>query len=49
MQQNRDKKTDVAYEVDIGLDFVEFHVANHVEYIILHQNSKGIIFSCNRN
>jgi len=46
MQQNRDKKTDVAYQVDIGLDFV---VANHVVYIILHQNSKDIIFSCNRN
>ncbi|KAJ6949794.1 hypothetical protein NC651_003698 [Populus alba x Populus x berolinensis] len=26
MQQNRERKTDVAYQVDIGLDFVEFHV-----------------------
>jgi hypothetical protein len=49
MQQNREKKTDVAYQVDIGLDFVEFHVANHIAYIILHQNSKDIIFSCNRS
>ena len=37
MQQNREKKIDVAYQVDIGLDFVEFSCGQSYCVYHLHQ------------